>query len=867
MSIGVTNQDKKKARNTVVVLSVLLALFTLLTIVFGLLIPKANERKSVGNNEPIKEMVEGKDGTDYFLVSDYAMYRFDAFSDKQLSSFAFSDIQAFLEEKGDNEKLLANSLNQWSAKYVLGQDGGDYYLLVDGNGNIFKLRDDGVRLTPTDDYYLVDATTGKLVVRGYEEQGDMLYSLCAQTDGNYYIYRFALDDLSAGPNKTKQLWDLDVGGATADAQKVIPLTAGKTGVLSYVVADDAIYLFKNGGGIIRIGLGLVDYVDETGKEFDYMKLVSEYYDQGLDKIVEQEAFDSYFRNLLKNHASNAHTQDELDAADGEQLSAWYRELVSVKKYADEYKNAKDAAKAAINETFVRENAWCESYDTASRNLLVNNEYIDSQFYSILYPGDCNIGGIVYSEKNETIYYTNLLDTCLYSVEKSAVAVAESGAYLSDIATKLSAVSFGTEKKFSTFGNGLSINKFANTLYLRFQNEQTVSIVDINDKNDYKVSYTFEADFDINSLTGDKDNTVTHVLRQVTNVDSKANTTNALYASTYQPSEFENKALTRLVFIIFLVIAIVLFAFDVWFFVAMNNERTLYKLKIIQKDIKKNKMIYLALSFFIILLIMFCYYEAIGAISMSFFDYTQEKPAWIWNNFANYIKVLNEQAFWRSIGNMLFFLVFDLFLCIAPPLVFAFLLILIRNKTASNWVRSLMFIPSIIPSMATMLIWRTGIYGNTGILNQLIGAEVPIEFLTNTDYARWALIFMGFPFVGGYLIFYGGMMNIPGEYHEAGRLEGLGIVKRFFLIDIPLIMPQIKYIFIMTFISSVQNYARTYILASTGTTTPVETMYTTMMIHGDYGKASAYATLIFVFLFVAVAANFKMQKKETMGEDL
>ena len=179
----------------------------------------------------------------------------------------------------------------------------------------------------------------------------------------------------------------------------------------------------------------------------------------------------------------------------------------------------------------------------------------------------------------------------------------------------------------------------------------------------------------------------------------------------------------------------------------------------------------------------------------------------------------------------------------------------------------MFIPSIIPSMATMLIWRTGIYGDTGIMNQIIGASEPIDFLGNTSYARWALMFMGFPFVGGYLIFYGGMMNIPDEYHEAGRLEGLGIIKRFLLIDIPLIMPQIKYIFIMTFISSVQNYARTYILASTGTTTPVESMYTTMMIHGDYGKASAYATLIFIFLFIAVAANFKMQKKETMGEDL
>jgi hypothetical protein len=76
------------------------------------------------------------------------------------------------------------------------------------------------------------------------------------------------------------------------------------------------------------------------------------------------------------------------------------------------------------------------------------------------------------------------------------------------------------------------------------------------------------------------------------------------------------------------------------------------------------------------------------------------------------------------------------------------------------------------------------------------------------------------------------------------LEGLGVVKRFFLVDIPLIMPQIKYIFIMTFIGSVQNYARTYILKSQGTTTIVERMYRAMFEEANYGLASAYATIIF-----------------------
>ena len=144
MAIGVTNQDRKKARNTTVILSVLLAFFTLLTVIFGILIPSSSEKRTVGASEPIKALVEGEDGTDYFLLSDTAMYRFDAFTDEAISTFDLSKVEAFLQENNDKEKLLEGSLNQWTAKYVEGHNGEDFYLLVDGNGNIFKLLDDGV---------------------------------------------------------------------------------------------------------------------------------------------------------------------------------------------------------------------------------------------------------------------------------------------------------------------------------------------------------------------------------------------------------------------------------------------------------------------------------------------------------------------------------------------------------------------------------------------------------------------------------------------------------------------------------------------------------------------------------------------------
>ena len=177
-------------------------------------------------------------------------------------------------------------------------------------------------------------------------------------------------------------------------------------------------------------------------------------------------------------------------------------------------------------------------------------------------------------------------------------------------------------------------------------------------------------------------------------------------------------------------------------------------------------------------------------------------------------------------------------------------------------------PGIIPGVATTLIWKTGIYGSYGVLNRIIGlfTDETITFLGATSLSRWSLVLMGFPFVGSYLIFYGAMMNVPDSYYEAAELDGITVRKRFFYIDIPLIFAQIKYVIIMTFIASAQNFGRTYMIFGTsvdsaGLKTPIHELYVQISIHGNYGLASAYATVLFVFLFIATAINMRMQQKD------
>ena len=67
-----------------------------------------------------------------------------------------------------------------------------------------------------------------------------------------------------------------------------------------------------------------------------------------------------------------------------------------------------------------------------------------------------------------------------------------------------------------------------------------------------------------------------------------------------------------------------------------------------------------------------------------------------------------------------------------------------------------------------------------------------------------------------------------------------------------------------FISSVQNFGRTYMTDMNNiydTYTPIHTMYKKIQTEGNYGLASAYATVLFVFLFAATVFNMYSQKRD------
>ena len=99
--------------------------------------------------------------------------------------------------------------------------------------------------------------------------------------------------------------------------------------------------------------------------------------------------------------------------------------------------------------------------------------------------------------------------------------------------------------------------------------------------------------------------------------------------------------------------------------------------------------------------------------------------------------------------------------------------------------------------------------------------------------------------------------------EAAKLDGCGWVRRIVSFDLPLIVSQIKYVLITSFIASVQDYARIYITTrgDFGTNTPSLMMYLAITVQKNYGIASAMSLFLFIFLMAATVLNFRMQNRE------
>ncbi|MBW7865022.1 MAG: sugar ABC transporter permease, partial [Candidatus Hydrogenedentes bacterium] len=139
------------------------------------------------------------------------------------------------------------------------------------------------------------------------------------------------------------------------------------------------------------------------------------------------------------------------------------------------------------------------------------------------------------------------------------------------------------------------------------------------------------------------------------------------------------------------------------------------------------------------------------------------------------------------------------------------------------------------------------------------------WLSNPRTALLACAFIGFPFASGMevLIYYAGLAGIPQSVNEAAALEGCTGLRKFFYIDVPMVMSQLKLILILTVIGGVQAYEGLFILTKGGpgfaTTVPALWMYYNAFSFQRMGYACAIGVALFAIIFGITVINLRYFK--------
>ncbi len=218
---------------------------------------------------------------------------------------------------------------------------------------------------------------------------------------------------------------------------------------------------------------------------------------------------------------------------------------------------------------------------------------------------------------------------------------------------------------------------------------------------------------------------------------------------------------------------------------------------------------------------------------------------------NFQKIFDDRKFYKALEVTFKFCLISIpFYQIASLLVA--MLLNMRIKFMRTF-RLIFFLPSIIPTIASSMIW-TQILGKDGLINQglaLIGIQGP-AWLNTPSTALYGLILMGVWGIGNTIIIYlSGLQGVGEELYEASSIDGANSFQRFFKITLPMISPTIFFNVVMAVIRSFQYFTQAFGMTEGG---PLNStlfynlyLYTKAYKELKMGYAAALAWIMFIII--------------------
>ena len=279
---------------------------------------------------------------------------------------------------------------------------------------------------------------------------------------------------------------------------------------------------------------------------------------------------------------------------------------------------------------------------------------------------------------------------------------------------------------------------------------------------------------------------------------------------------------------------------------------------------------------IITTVSFILVPVVDSIYRSFFDYKVRniisgQPG-VWNNFANYTKLFSNGKLIPSMTNTLAF-VFGVVIA-QFVLGMALALILNSNVKFSRFIRSIMMVPWVVPTLISGLVWLWMFKPQYGLVKYFVGILTKgritdFAILNNPATAMFgvsvAALWKQIPLAT--LLLLAGLANVPEDMQEAAKIDGANGVQRFFRIVLPYMKSVIKVTVSMSIIENFKQFPLFWTMTGGGpnnsTTTMAILSYREAFVSNNFGSGAAVTTVWMLMMIIVVYIYNRIFKSEDM----
>lgn len=257
--------------------------------------------------------------------------------------------------------------------------------------------------------------------------------------------------------------------------------------------------------------------------------------------------------------------------------------------------------------------------------------------------------------------------------------------------------------------------------------------------------------------------------------------------------------------------------------------------------------------------------AIGAAGLALFEFSGVGPS-RFVGLGNLARLLSEEAFWRALGNTLFYVVIAVPLRVAAAVGFA--LLLYRRARGIGLARAAVYLPTVIPDVAFALLWLwllNPLYGPVPALLEALRLPIP-EFFVDPWATRVAVPLMAVFQIGeGFVIALAARRMVPSSIYDAAAVDGATPWFTLTRVTLPLMVPVTALLALRDLVLAFQlNFTPALILTDGGPR--YATTYLSLYAYQQgfsylrLGYASAVSLTMFLITAAIVFAQYRVARR-------